>query len=410
MTADEDVRMTARTPRRTLLHNQMNDAPPFQTPSRSTHNLQRPWTAWLVIGLLSIPLIFFAVRSPQIDFRAFYVAAQATAAHLDPYADNHLHGPQYTDLATATGGSRWIYPPAALFFVAPLGWVSYGVARVFFDGASIAALAWMLVDLGRRFKISTLWLAIGLISLPVIACLQRGQVDILILFCIFLSYRYLGSGWAGVPLALAISIKIFPGAILLWWLLEKRFRDVAVTVACSAALALLAAWRFGWGSYAGFLHNLTTLHAQTPSASAASLAGEPLLALRQGFVGSYNNPLILFDHAGILIGFVLILVSAYFLWRQRAASEFGFFAMALASQWMNTTLWAMGLVLYLPICILALSRNRSRIFVFLLFLPLYLPSQIRVLGIAPRFVLAFALIGIAMWKMPLSESGKRVQL
>ena len=350
------------------------------------------WTAAIVLLIVAAPLILLALRSEGLDFRAFYVAAKASAAHLDPYADNRTYGDQFADVATESGISRWIYPPPALFYAAPLGLFSFAAAKTLFELISIAALCSVLFYLGRRFEIHPIWLALAGISLPVIACVQRGQVDLLILLCVVVAYRFSSKFWAGIPLGIAISIKIFPAALLLWWLLEKRFKAVATAIVFTAVLSLLAVWRFGVSSYISFLHNLTSLHSQAASGSSVVSTSGPWLSFSPGFVGSYNNPLILLDNAGIFVGLALTVVAAFLLYFKRVAPEIGFFSMALISQTMNTSLWTMGVVMYIPICLIAIGRLRSNLFALLFLVPLYLPSQIRIFGVTPRLVLALGLI------------------
>jgi hypothetical protein len=351
------------------------------------------WTAALVFLIVLAPLILLAFRSEGLDFRAFYVAAKASAAHLDPYADNRRFGEQFADVATESGISRWIYPPPALFYAAPLGLFSFPAAKILFELISIAALSWVLLYLGRRFEIHPLWLALAGLSLPTVACVQRGQVDLLILLCVVVAYRFSDRFWSGLPLGVAISIKIFPAALLLWWLLERRFKAVATAIVFTAVLSLLAVWRFGVSSYISFLHNLTSLHSQAASGSAVVSTSGPWLSFSPGFVGSYNNPLILLDNAGIYVGFAITVVAAFLLFSfKRVAPEMGFFSMALISQTMNTSLWTMGLVMYIPICLIAIGRVRSTVSALLFLIPLYLPSQIRIFGVTPRLVLALGLI------------------
>jgi hypothetical protein len=66
--------------------------------------------------------------------------------------------------------------------------------------------------------------------------------------------------------------------------------------------------------------------------------------------------------------------------------------MTLISQTMNTSLWSMGVVMYIPLFLIAIGRLRSNVAAILFLIPLYLPSQIRIFGITPRLVLALGLI------------------
>ena len=388
----------------------MTDSLSQSPASGITVHLRGRLSAAIVLCVLAIPLALLAVHSEELDFRAFHVAAKATAAHLDPYADNRQYGGQFVDVANENGISRWIYPPSGLFFVRPLGFFSFKAAKILFELLSIASLIGTLLFLGSRFRVSPIWLAFACISLPVIACVQRGQVDLLILLCVVLAYRFSGKFWAGIPLGIAISIKIFPAALLLWWLLEKKFKQAAIAIAFTFAISLLAAWRFGLSSYTSFLHNLTTLHSQTSTGGTSAswpghfalphLAG-PWLSVSPGFVGSYNNPLILLGNGGILLGFVFTVAAAFLLRFRRVAPEVGFYSMVLISQMMNTALWTMGMVMYIPICLVAIGRLRSYGAAILWLVPLYIPSQIRVFGVTPRFVVALLLVvWIASWNRP----------
>jgi Glycosyltransferase family 87 len=370
----------------------MADGPTNSLSPALALSLRGRWAAALVLLIVAVPLILLAFRSEGLDFRAFYVAAKASAAHLDPYADNRRFGEQFADAATESGISRWIYPPPALFYVAPLGLLSFAAAKMLFELISIAGLGWVLIYVGPRFEIHPIWLLLAGISLPVIACVQRGQIDLLILLCVVMAYRFSDRYWSGLPLGIAISVKIFPAALLLWWLLERQFKAVATALGFTAVISLLAAGHFGISSYFSFLHNLTTLHSQASSGSSVVSAPGHWISFSPGFVGSYNNPLILFDNAGIFVGLALTVLAAVLLRFKRVAPEVGFFSMALISQLMNTTLWAMGVVMYIPICLIAIGRLRSTVFVLLFLIPLYLPSQIRVFGVTPRLVLALVLI------------------
>ncbi|WP_263373050.1 glycosyltransferase family 87 protein [Granulicella aggregans] len=370
----------------------MADSPTNSLSPALALSLRGRWTAALVLLIVAVPLILLAFRSEGLDFRAFYVASKASEAHLDPYADNRRFGEQFVDVATESGISRWIYPPSALLYVAPLGLFSFATAKILFELISIAASCWVLFYLGRRFEIHPIWLVLTGISLPTIACVQRGQVDLLILLCVVVAYRFSDKSWSGIPLGIAISIKIFPAALLLWWLLERRFKAVATATLFTAVLSLLAAWRFGVSSYISFLHNLTSLHSQAASGSSVVSTSGPWLSFSPGFVGSYNNPLILLDNAGVFVGLALTVAAAFLLFFKRVAPEIGFFSMALISQTMNTSLWTMGVVMYIPICLLAIGRLRSTVYALLFLVPLYLPSQIRIFGVTPRLVLALGWI------------------
>ena len=359
-------------------------------------------TTICLLACLSMSSFYFSWDSYQLDFRAFYVAAQATAHHLDPYIDNRKHGEAFTDPMVQSTSSRWIYPPPALFAVAPMGRLSYTSARVLFSLASMLSVAAILVYISGRFLVADPWVMLAYISLPVIACFERGQIDIFVLSLLVLSFLYGKRFWAGVPLGIAIAIKIFPVTMIIWLLVQRRFLQLFTTIGCVAVLITLGEWRFGTSSYLEFIHNVTASDPARQLAPTADLVGRigmlnvngHWLALSHSLIGSYNNPLVLLGNSGAAVGLILVLAAAVTMRYRRVPEEIGFFAMVLLSQLVNTRLWNMGLVMYLPICLIMIAKLRSvsRSLAFALMAPLFLPSQIRIHGISPRFIVAIALV------------------
>jgi hypothetical protein len=58
----------------------------------------------------------------------------------------------------------------------------------------------------------------------------------------------------------------------------------------------------------------------------------------------------------------------------------------------------MGFVMYIPICMIAISKVRSSRLAFLLMIPLFLPSSIEIVGVNPRCAIALLLIGYLIWR------------
>lgn len=360
----------------------------------------------VLLGCMTVPLFYLLLDSYQVDFRAFYVAGTSASQHLNPYADNHQYGERFTDPINRIGSSRWVYPPSALFFIAPFARLSYTSARLIFGLFSLASLSWILLYLSGKFQVADSWAIACYVSVPVLACVERGQVDVLVLFLLVLTYACGRRFWAGVPLGIAISIKIFPAAILLWLLFQRRFREATGAVAVVALTVLLSVWRFGIAGYSQFRQNLASLGPGQHFAPSADpihtlggiFVGDRWLALTHGFIGSYNNPLVLFETRGVIAGAVLVVAAALLLHSRRVAPEVGFFTMVLVSQLINTRLWTMGMVMYLPICIVAIGKLRSTFWTLVLLVPLFLPAQVRVLGVSPRFGLALAVLAYLIHK------------
>jgi hypothetical protein len=363
--------------------------------------LRRPAT-FLLLSFMTIPFMYLAADSYQADFRAFYVASTSIAEHLDPYADNREKGERFVDPINQAEFSRWMYPPPALFFVAPLSEFSYVTAKRLFTIASLASLIASLVFLSDRFAVADPWTMLAYASLPVMACVERGQIDLIVLLLLVMSYGFGRRPWAGIPLGIAISIKVFPAALLLWLFAQKRFREATVACVCAIGIGLLAAWRFGLSSYAAFLHNLSAplpgylSFDPVKSLHGISVGGRWLL-LSRSFLGSYDNPLVLLGNLGVLVGAALVVVAIIYLAHQRVSDETGFFTMVLISQLPNTKLWTTGVAMYIPICMIAISKIKSSRRAFLLMIPLFLPSSIEIAYVSPRYVIALLSIGYLIW-------------
>jgi hypothetical protein len=359
-----------------------------------------------LLACMTIPLFYLLLDSYQVDFRAFYVAAASASKHLNPYVDNRSSGDQFTDPTNQLESSRWVYPPSALFFVAPFAKLRYTPARLIFGLLSLGSLAWVLLYLSGKFKVADSWVIAAYVSVPVMACLERGQIDLFMMFLLVLSFAGGRRFWAGVPLGIAISIKIFPAAILLWLLLERRLREAVTALVVVAAIVLLSVWRYGTAGYVEFRRNLADLAPGQQLSQKVDLihkfgglvVDDRWLALTHGFIGSYNNPLVLLRGSGVIVALVLVVAIAIWLRYKRVSPEIGFFTVVLASQLLNTRLWTMGMVLYLPICIVAIGKARSTLLTCLLLVPLFLPSQIRLLGVSPRLMLALAIVAYVVYR------------
>lgn len=365
-----------------------------------------------LLGCMMVPLACVLQDSYEIDFRAFYVAAASAAKGLDPYVDNRAAGERFTDPISETEISRWVYPPSSLFLFAPFAKLRYTPARLLFDLLSLVSLGWVLLYLSDRFKVADTWLMACFVSLPVLTCAERGQVDLLVLFLLVLTYCLsYASGrpyLAGIPLGAAIAIKIFPGAVLLWFVLDRRLREATATLATLLAIVLLSAWRYGIVGYSDFWRNLSAIGPGRHPTQGIDLThrygglvvDDHWLMLNHSFVGSYNNPLVLLGSAGIFVGTALAVAIGLLLRYKRVSPEIGFFTMVLASLLINTRLWTMGVVMYLPICIVLIGKARSTLTTFLLMLPLFVPAQVRFRGVSPRLAMAIGVVAFVIHRGP----------
>lgn len=150
----------------------------------------------------------------------------------------HLYG-QLPD--TAVGANLpFTYPPIAaalfsLFAIMPLRAASTLVTML-----SIVALGWVLAlvlrDVMRRRLAEAAWLALPALALiswlgPMRENIEFGQINVL-LMALVLTDVLAGEGkrWRGVLTGLAVAIKLTPAVFLVYFLLRRDWRSLAMTV------------------------------------------------------------------------------------------------------------------------------------------------------------------------------------
>jgi hypothetical protein len=347
------------------------------------------------------------------DFRAFYVAAITTQAHLDPYKNQVDVDERYADGTLDRVDSRFIYPPSALFFFAPLAKLPYRFAKLAFAGVMVLLMAGILVFFYQRFSGQAAVLIALFISLPMVANIDAGQIDVLIL-ALLLAAFYFGDGWkAGACLGVVISIKLVPIFAIAWFLGQRRWRTVVWSLLLTGGLTLLAIERWGTSRYGEFLRHLKDhtkwhgplLHHQFQT---IHLVGSRIIAtedsaftLNRGIYGFLQNPLLPLGRYESVIGVLLVagyLICLFFTAKGKSLStEAGFFGFLVVALFANTLLWEMGVVACYPLLLLLVDRSRTPAkTALLLLIPLFLPFNI----VADhRFTLWLAVAAFCLWQI-----------
>ena len=151
------------------------------------------------------------------DAHAYYQAAALD----DPYRATINGG------FDATGGLyEYKYPPPLAQVLAPLH--AIGVPWPAFFGAWTALLLVSLAWMGRR------WTLLFLLFPPVLGELWLGNLNILLGLAVVIGMRW-PAAWAFVVLT-----KITPGIGLLWFVVRREWRQLAVALAATAAISLVS--------------------------------------------------------------------------------------------------------------------------------------------------------------------------
>lgn len=233
---------------------------------------------WLLFGLLA--LACFAVKlwmtvqnfqrlglaHDQADFNFFYFAFDTVHNHLTEIGRLYDRGYLFDRLdALGAGVDRarhdvYGYPPQFAVLLSPLGALGLGAAKIVWlvsGGVLFVASLWMLATIlvpgneaGARRRFFLFSLAIGALSHPFYLEVQFGQSNFLIFFLavstFYLRYERRNSWLAGVPIGIAIILKMSPAAIALFFLLRKDWRLNVSALLTAVAGTLLTAAVAGW--------------------------------------------------------------------------------------------------------------------------------------------------------------------
>lgn len=182
-----------------------------QVPTKATPRLRwQTITKWLVVGLAIIgsAAILSRVLPPAYDFHGvYYPAAQDLAAGRFSYA-------------TSPG---YLNPPWALIMLTPLSWLDVNFARALLVSVTLAVMFWAMRDY-TRFKIS---FPLAVISMPMLAVIWLGQVEIFALAGAVVAYRAVQqrrAWWLAFGLLLML-VKPQETWIVIGWMLLSSARQ-----------------------------------------------------------------------------------------------------------------------------------------------------------------------------------------
>ena len=166
------------------------------------------------------PLLAFAGLIAIVAFSdpaATYGTGREALCYWTPtYADPYLHSEWNDPIA-------YVYSPAFLQLLAPIKWLSWP--------AFLAA--WTLIQLGvLRFLTGARWLWVGV----VLAAMEigGGNISLLLAAAIVLGFRW-PVAWAFVLLT-----KVTPGVGLLWFVVRREWRNLAIALGATAAVAAVS--------------------------------------------------------------------------------------------------------------------------------------------------------------------------
>lgn len=225
---------------------------------------------WLVINLgpslASLMQVGPQPGRPSLipDFFADYASARNVLASRALYSPHEQTLRFYFEVSTpGVPTFRYnVHPPSSVLMALPLARLSFPAAFTawnLFSLFCIVASLW-IIRRGLDAKVSA-WSVFPVISLllvyiPLWDQVRMGQLSGLLLLLLTGAWSALRSGrsiLAGTLLALAASIKLFPGFLLLYLLFQKRWRAVAAGLAAMGFIAGLTVIGLGWDAYRSYI-------------------------------------------------------------------------------------------------------------------------------------------------------------
>jgi Glycosyltransferase family 87 len=293
------------------------------------------------------------------DFKWYWVAAGQLLNGESIYSAQQLGGPY-----APQGQEGFLYPPPLAALVTPFYLASPSdplpAAAIWSLLAAVVAVASILA-LARNLRLAERFptlagrrivlLLIAAFALPeVIDELINGNVHLFLLGLFTLAWLGIsrgdarGEAVAGVAIGVATVIKIFPGLVLVWFIVTGRWRGVGWAVVGALALSLLTLPMTGiqpWLDFPTVLRNMAA-----PTDPSASFAPTMWLA-----------PVLGFALARVVVTVLGVAIVAWSALRQSARTSFA--VAVLASVLITPALWSHYLSMIVLPLLVALGSGVS---------------------------------------------------
>ncbi|MEK7540271.1 MAG: glycosyltransferase family 87 protein [Patescibacteria group bacterium] len=252
---------------------------------------------------------------------------------LDMYLP-HQFAPVVRSITKIPGGTKFLYPPQAALFFAPLSFVPFkALIKVWLVLNTILFIATYYLAVWFFVSKQHIWdtrysalLALLSFSPPVVGLLERGQVDgivwtLLLLFTIslFRGKEVVG----GIILGVLVAIKIFPILFFPYLLLKKKWKAAGTFVVTSLLLWLATIPFFGVGGLLSFWHYPFSAYLAGKINyvyTSISLYGTFRYVVHEGwlsFIGKKIQVVAVGDDIFLGISVLALLGTSYLVWQHR---------------------------------------------------------------------------------------------
>jgi alpha-1,2-mannosyltransferase len=256
-------------------------------------------------------------------------------------------------------GLPFTYPPFAAVLMAPLAVLPTWLAAALWTGASVAALAAVIVVVRTAFgRLSPGWLVAllaggALLLEPVWQNLTFGQVNLVLMLAVLVDVLRPERRWSGVLVGIAAGVKLTPLVfVVLLVLIGRR------TAAGRAVLAFAGTVMVGFLAMPGSAAAYWNAHLVDPSR-----VGPPALAHNQSVYGVLTRlldggpPLLLWLAVTGLLSLAVLAVGA--VWWRRGDRVLGTCLAALAMLIASPVSWSHHWVWAVPVALAVWERHRG---------------------------------------------------
>jgi hypothetical protein len=224
------------------------------------------WLFIVIATLVLVRAIGRDHRARQEDFAVYYFLAQAMRQGRNPYATD------IAKMARARGAdihdiSRGTEPPTFLLLFEPIATLPLNVAYWTWQGTNLVCLViavFLLLGMGSELepRLAATIAGLALLYPPVGFHFWMGQSKLPVLLLLALMTHFMergGEAAAGLALALATLLRIFPVALLAYLILLHRRRVAAYTVAGLLMGSVFTVMFVGMANIRSFLASLSFL-------------------------------------------------------------------------------------------------------------------------------------------------------
>jgi hypothetical protein len=181
------------------------------------------------------------------------------------YTPVELTAERYLGVQRGSAGTCYIdlnaHPPPAVLLALPLGLLSFGDAFVVWNALSLGALAasaWLVLR-QLRPRLSA-WLlpptaAVLIAGQPFWHQMVQGQLNLILLLLLtgaWAADRSGRSAWAGTLIGVATAVKLFPGLLVLYFVVRRRWRAAGWAAAAALGCTALTAAVLGPATYRSY--------------------------------------------------------------------------------------------------------------------------------------------------------------